>query len=512
MCSAARLAAAFRLWLCITTVCACACVTAEAGASVRQQVTHASTAAASATGKSHPTAAEAVKQHDAAAHHRSLLQESTQARNIQLRLTPEDPVPPAVTHDLAATEAAAPAAAGSADDTNGGEVKPRYVKKGFLIHPEHKHLLPVDFHDVCLFILSFAVLSLAAGAGIGGGVLLVPMLSLITGFSNIQTVALSNVTIFTGAVTNMLLNLPRKNPFKGGPIIDYDLLLLFGPPIVMGSIAGSYINFFVPGWVTKTLVLLVLAPMTWRMINKSRLMWVAENRRVSTERQQSGLHWNASELLGSSPVVGSSLELVVSVPEDKEVSGEVELGRLPVNQAGALPLTAQLEPGDSIKQHQTQLTPLATAQHGAPRLSGQQGTGGSVAGASPVSARSAYRPVVHCSASTPHDAAYSPQAPSRTHSHANMLAALSDRPPSLADLLGPYFLVLNTPQVADATLQAQAQALNRQANPIQLQRTNSVTRRHTLDTSLYFKQHGSSTGSRPSSAPTVPSDTLWGAQ
>jgi hypothetical protein len=61
-------------------------------------------------------------------------------------------------------------------------------------------------------------------------------------------------------------------------------------------------------------------------------------------------------------------------------------------------------------------------------------------------------------------------------------------------------------------LQAQAQALNRQANPIQLQRTNSVTRRHTLDTSLYFKQHGSSTGSRPSSAPTVPSDALWDAQ
>lgn len=47
----------------------------------------------------------------------------------------------------------------------------------------------------------------------------------------------------------------------------------FGPPIVMGSIAGSYLNYLVPGWVTKTLVLLVLAPMTWRMINKSRLMW-----------------------------------------------------------------------------------------------------------------------------------------------------------------------------------------------------------------------------------------------
>jgi hypothetical protein len=42
---------------------------------------------------------------------------------------------------------------------------------------------------------------------------------------------------------------------------------------------------------------------------------------VSCEQQQGGLHWSASEL------VGSSLELVGSVPEDKEVSGEMELAR-----------------------------------------------------------------------------------------------------------------------------------------------------------------------------------------
>lgn len=47
----------------------------------------------------------------------------------------------------------------------------------------------------------------------------------------------------------------------------------FGPPIVMGSIAGSYINYFVPGWVTKLLVLLVLSPMTYRMICKARMLW-----------------------------------------------------------------------------------------------------------------------------------------------------------------------------------------------------------------------------------------------
>ena len=42
----------------------------------------------------------------------------------------------------------------------------------------------------------------------------------------LQTVALSNITIFCGAIANAMFNLPRKHPFKPGPLIDYDLLLL----------------------------------------------------------------------------------------------------------------------------------------------------------------------------------------------------------------------------------------------------------------------------------------------
>lgn len=42
----------------------------------------------------------------------------------------------------------------------------------------------------------------------------------------LQTVALSNVAIFAGAITNMVFNVPRKNPVRPGPVIDYDFLLL----------------------------------------------------------------------------------------------------------------------------------------------------------------------------------------------------------------------------------------------------------------------------------------------
>lgn len=50
-------------------------------------------------------------------------------------------------------------------------------------------------------------------------------------------------------------------------------VLQFGPPIAIGSVAGSKINYFVPSWITKSLVLLVLAPATWRMVQKAKLLW-----------------------------------------------------------------------------------------------------------------------------------------------------------------------------------------------------------------------------------------------
>jgi uncharacterized membrane protein YfcA len=70
----------------------------------------------------------------------------------------------------------------------------------------------------------------------------VPALLIIADFNSIVAVALSNISILSSAVANMLFNLPRKSPYRPGPLIDWDLVLLLGPPTVIGSIAGSYVN------------------------------------------------------------------------------------------------------------------------------------------------------------------------------------------------------------------------------------------------------------------------------
>lgn len=60
-------------------------------------------------------------------------------------------------------------------------------------HPaEHKSLLPTTQYDVAMFVIAGIVLFVAAGAGMGGGPVLVPVYLTLGGFLQQAAVALSN--------------------------------------------------------------------------------------------------------------------------------------------------------------------------------------------------------------------------------------------------------------------------------------------------------------------------------
>jgi hypothetical protein len=120
--------------------------------------------------------AEATAASHAAAVQRVLLQEAR--TSIQLRPIPEDPVPQAASkgqqQHTAPSGTASNTASWKAQQQQQQQLQQQQaqpaqpvISKGFLNHDSHKSLLPIDYKDVILFILSFLVLSLAAGAGIG---------------------------------------------------------------------------------------------------------------------------------------------------------------------------------------------------------------------------------------------------------------------------------------------------------------------------------------------------------
>jgi hypothetical protein len=93
--------------------------------------------------------------------------------------------------------------------------------------PPHKPLLPLDASDGLLFGLIAATLALAAGGGIGGGAIYMPLLVAVGRFAPGRAVALSNLTILGGAAANLVLNVQRGHPrMPGRPLIDWTLILV----------------------------------------------------------------------------------------------------------------------------------------------------------------------------------------------------------------------------------------------------------------------------------------------
>ena len=55
-------------------------------------------------------------------------------------------------------------------------------------------------------------------------------------------VALSNITIVGGAISNFLFNVGRRHAFLPRPLIDWDLILVMEPSTILGALVGGYLN------------------------------------------------------------------------------------------------------------------------------------------------------------------------------------------------------------------------------------------------------------------------------
>tara|TARA_B110000305_G_scaffold220524_1_gene262447 strand:- start:59 stop:319 length:261 start_codon:yes stop_codon:yes gene_type:complete len=70
----------------------------------------------------------------------------------------------------------------------------------------HKELFPLSIDDYAMLLATSIGLAIAAGGGIGGGGILVPIYILVGKFPPSLAVPLSNVTILGGAVGNFYFN------------------------------------------------------------------------------------------------------------------------------------------------------------------------------------------------------------------------------------------------------------------------------------------------------------------
>lgn len=150
----------------------------------------------------------------------------------------------------------------------------------------HKPLFPLDlYHDGLTVILAAAGLIIAASGGIGGGGMLVPLLMLVLRFKPKHAIALSNITIFGGAIANTALNARKRHPFfPDRQMIDWDLILVMEPLTIFGAVFGSLMSKILPNFALTVSLVLVLAFMGQRTLSKGISMWGKESKSIARER------------------------------------------------------------------------------------------------------------------------------------------------------------------------------------------------------------------------------------
>nr|GME09561.1 sulfite exporter TauE/SafE family protein 3-like [Ipomoea batatas] len=124
----------------------------------------------------------------------------------------------------------------------------------------YEHVWPemkFDWRIVVGSIIGFLGAAFGSVGGVGGGGIFVPMLTLVIGFDAKSATAISKCMIMGAAVSTVYYNLKLRHPTLDLPIIDYDLVLLIQPMLMLGISIGVTFNVIFADWMVTVLLILL---------------------------------------------------------------------------------------------------------------------------------------------------------------------------------------------------------------------------------------------------------------
>jgi len=127
---------------------------------------------------------------------------------------------------------------------------------------------------IAIFVGAF----IAAGGGLGGGGIFVPVYIILLRFDAKSAAALSQATIFGGSMVNFWMNSRQRHPNRPHrPLTDFNTILILEPMLLGGTVIGVLLNQLLPDPIILVCLLLVLIIALYRMVKKGRSQWKKEN-------------------------------------------------------------------------------------------------------------------------------------------------------------------------------------------------------------------------------------------
>lgn len=135
-------------------------------------------------------------------------------------------------------------------------------------------LVPVEYLGFGLATLGLVI---AAGGGLGGGGICLPIYILILGIPVKQAIPLTSITVLGGALANNLLNVRKQHPeHPSRGVVDWDLLLQLEPMAIAGTQVGALLNNLLPEVVLVLVLFVVLSAMAYVTLVKAHALYDKE--------------------------------------------------------------------------------------------------------------------------------------------------------------------------------------------------------------------------------------------
>jgi uncharacterized membrane protein YfcA len=152
-------------------------------------------------------------------------------------------------------------------------------------------LFPLTGSDYVGFACATLGLMIAAGGGIGGGGILVPIYLLLVKLPVKYAISTTSVTVLGGGIANVLLNSFKRHPVhKDRSSVDWVLTLLVEPTQMGGTLIGTMLHDYLPDLLVVVLLLALLSLTACRTIDKANQLHAKETRsmaRVAPEVRRS---------------------------------------------------------------------------------------------------------------------------------------------------------------------------------------------------------------------------------
>lgn len=167
------------------------------------------------------------------------------------------------------------------NDVCTSNLTPKYFCNKEIGFCEHEPLNVMPTPYIIGIVIIMFISAFANAGGIGGGSVIVPVLTIMFLFEVNEAIPMSKATIFAGAVINVvfLLNQRKENDFNKF-LIDYKLCSFMLPIMMCGTFFGVYLNFIIPPMIVIMLLTFYLGLSMINLYKKYKIISAKEDKEL----------------------------------------------------------------------------------------------------------------------------------------------------------------------------------------------------------------------------------------